>query len=142
MQPPDLSLIVVMGIFWATYWVLRITVFKPLGHILEEREATQEAAAAALQKGLDRQKDVLADIDRRLTDARRAAMAQREALRATGATRRQAMLDAAREKAQGLVVEAQGRLETDISTSRAELKGNATAIAADIASDALGRRIA
>lgn len=142
MQPPDLSLIVVMGIFWATYWVLRITLFKPLGHILEEREATQESAASALQKGLDRQKEVLADIDRRLTDARREALAQREALRAAGAARRQTLLDAAREKAQTLVAEAQGRLEADIATSRAELKGNATAIAVEIASDALGRRIA
>ena len=47
MQLPDLSLLLVMVIFWATYVVLRGFVLKPLGAILEERRRAEEAATRA-----------------------------------------------------------------------------------------------
>lgn len=142
MQLPDLSLLVVMVIFWATYWVLRIFLFKPLGHILEEREARQEAAGAALRSALERQKEVLLDIDRRLTEARRVAMGEREAIRAEAAAKRQAVLDDAREKARQTVEAAQQRLESEIAGAREELRASAKTTAAEIASVALGRKVA
>src|SRR5512143_2875313 len=96
MQLPDLSLLIALAVFWATYHVLKATVFKPLGEVLAEREKTVVAATTALQGAFDRQAQVLADVDRRLLDARREALAQRETVRAEAAARRQELLDAAR----------------------------------------------
>jgi F0F1-type ATP synthase membrane subunit b/b' len=142
MQLPDLSLLLVMVIFWATYLVLRVFVLKPLGTILEERERAVAGATAALAGMLDQEKETLAGIDRRLTEARRDALGARHAARAEANGKRQTMLDDAREKARLVVADAQGALEKDIDAARAELGKNARTTALEIASLALGRRIA
>jgi F0F1-type ATP synthase membrane subunit b/b' len=142
MQLPDLSLLLVMVIFWATYVVLRVFVLKPLGSILEERERTVVGATAALSAALDQEKETLAGIDRRLTEARREALAARQAARADANAKRQAILEDARAKARAAVAEAQAKLDGQIGVARSELEKNARTTAAEIASIALGRRIA
>jgi F-type H+-transporting ATPase subunit b len=142
MQLPDLSLFLIMAIFWATYAVLRRFVLKPLGGILEEREQAVASSTAALAAMLDQEKETLAGIDRRLTDARRDALAARHAARAEANAKRQSLLEDAREKARLAAVDAQGRLEKEIEAARSELAKTARATAVEIASLALGRRIA
>jgi len=142
MQLPDLSLFLVMAIFWATYAVLRLFVLKPLGGILAERERTVQEATAALAGMLDQEKNTLLDIDRRLTRARREALAARQAARGEANTMRQAILEAAHDETRRAAAEARTRLEKDVAAVRSELEGNARATAAEIASRALGRRIA
>ncbi|MEO8585490.1 MAG: hypothetical protein ABI584_04975 [Acidobacteriota bacterium] len=142
MQLPDLSLLLVMVIFWATFVVLKVFVLKPLGSILAERERTIAGATAALSATLDQEKETLAGIDRRLTEARREALAARHAARADANAKRQVMLEDAREKARVAVAEAQAKLDGEIGVARAELAKNAHATAAEIASLSLGRRIA
>jgi F-type H+-transporting ATPase subunit b len=142
MQLPDLSLLLVMAIFWATYAVLKMFVFTPLGAILEERERRSASATEALASTLEREKETLAAIDRRLTEARRDSLAARHASRADAAAKRQELLDAAREKARVAAAEARSRLDGDIDAARAELAKTARASALEIASRALGRRLA
>jgi len=142
MQLPDLSLLLVMAIFWATYAVLRVFVLKPLGGILAERERTAQEATAALTGMLDREKNTLLDTDRRLTQARREALDARQAARGDANARRQAILEAAHEETRRAAAEARTRLEKDVADVRSELERQARATAAEIASRALGRRIA
>ncbi len=142
MQLPDLSLLLVMAIFWATYAVLRFFILKPLGGILEGRERIVQGATAALAGMLEKEKETLAGIDERLTQARREALAARQAARGGANVKRQAILEAAHEKARRAAAEAQARLEKDVAVARAELARNARATAVEIASRALGRRIA
>ena len=142
MQLPDLSLLLIMVIFWGTYAVLRRFVLEPLGTILEERERAVASSTAALAAMLDQEKETLMGIDRRLTEARRDALAARHAARGEANARRQAILEAAREKARLAAAEAHARLERDVSAARSDLAKNARATAVEIASKALGRRIA
>ncbi|MFI5120355.1 MAG: hypothetical protein ACHQM4_08075 [Thermoanaerobaculia bacterium] len=142
MQLPDLSLLLVMAIFWATYAVLRVFILKPLGGILEGRERTVQEATAALAGMLEKEKETLASIDEQLTRARREALAARQAARGEANTKRQAILEAAHEKARRAAVDARARLEKDVAVARSELERNARATAVEIASRALGRRIA
>ena len=142
MQLPDLSLLLVMVIFWATFVVLKVFVLKPLGAILEERERAVSGATAALAAALDSEKETLAGIDRRLTEARREALAARHAARDDANQKRQAMLDEAREKARAAAADARKRLDGEIGAARSELAKNARTTAAEIASLALGRSIA
>jgi F-type H+-transporting ATPase subunit b len=142
MQLPDLSLLLIMVLFWATYAVLRAFVFKPLGTILEERETKAATATESLAKALENGKETLASIDRRLTQTRREALAARQASRDEANGKRQAVLDAAREKARLASVAAQARLDAEVVAARVELAKNVRATASEIASLALGRRIA
>ncbi len=142
MQLPDLSLLVVMALFWATFAVLKAWVFKPLGGILEAREKASASATDALASALEKEKETLAEIDRRLTDARREAVAARQAARAEANAKRQALLEAAREKARASAAAAQEKLEREVTAARAELARGARATAEELATRALGRRLA
>lgn len=142
MQLPDLSLILVVILFWATFVVLRRFLLTPLGAILASRERRVEDARAASEAALERQREVAADLDRRLTAARREALAHREAVRATAGERRQAILEDAREKARAAAIDAQARLDRDALAAREQLGAEAKAIAAEIANYALGRKVA
>jgi F0F1-type ATP synthase membrane subunit b/b' len=142
LQLPDLSLLLVMVIFWATYVVLRVFVLKPLGAILVERERAVAGATASLSAALEKEKETLAGIDRRLTEARREAVAARHAARSDANAKRQALLDDARAKARAAVGDAQAKLDGEIRVARTELAKNARATAVEIASLALGRRLA
>jgi F0F1-type ATP synthase membrane subunit b/b' len=142
MQLPDLSLFLVAIIFWATYLVLRKFLLSPLGAVLAERERTVEEARAASERALERQRENAVDLDRRLTEARREAMAHREAVRARAAESRQALLDEAKEKARVAAMEAQARLDAEALAAREQLGADAKALAAEIANYALGRKVA
>ena len=142
MQLPDLSLVVVMAIFWATYWVLRLSVFKPIGGILEEREHRAHRSAEALRLALEKEREAVAEIDRRLNETRREVLTSREAARAAANQKRQEILDRARSEAQRTVAEAQARIDASVASSREELRGSAEAIAREIASATLGRKVA
>jgi F0F1-type ATP synthase membrane subunit b/b' len=141
-QLPDLSLVVVAALFWATYWVLRQSVFGPIGGIFDEREKTVASAGDALAAALDNETKTLAEIDRRLTDARREAMAGKDAARVAANARRQEILDAAREKARAAASDAQRSLDAQVATARDQLRREARGMAAEIASRTLGRKIA
>lgn len=142
MQLPDLSLFLVVAIFWATYLVLRKFLLSPLGAVLAEREQRADAARAASEAALERQREVAVDLDRRLTEARREALVHREAVRAAAGERRQALLEEAREKARVVAGEAQASLEREVLSARQQLGAEARAIAGEIASYALGRKVA
>lgn len=142
MQLPDLSLFVVMAIFWATYWVLRVFVFGPVGSILESREHAAAHAAEALRRALEKEQEAVAEIDRRLNDARREVLGAREAARLAANERRQQILDRARGEAQQTVGAAQARLDASVAKTREDLRASAEAMAREIASVALGRKVA
>jgi F0F1-type ATP synthase membrane subunit b/b' len=139
---PDLSLFIAMALFWATYWVLRQTVFKPVGAILAGREETSAGAVEALDRALGSQREALAEIDRRLTDARREAMAAADAARTDANARRAEILEAARQKARQKAADAQKSLDSEVAAAREQLRRAAHAMGAEIASRALGRKIA
>ncbi len=118
MQLPDLSLLLVIIIFWATYGVLRKFLLGPLGAVLAERESRVESARAASEAALENQREVAIDLDRRLTEARREALAHRETVRASAGERRQAMLEEARESSRAVASEAQANLEREVLSAR------------------------
>jgi F-type H+-transporting ATPase subunit b len=142
MQLPDLSLLLIMVLFWATYAVLRAFVFKPLGAILDGREKKTATATDVLAKALENEKETLASIDRRLTETRREALAARQAARNDANATRQALLDEVREKARLAASAAQAKLDAEVVAARVELAKNVRTTAGEIASLALGRRIA
>jgi F-type H+-transporting ATPase subunit b len=142
MKLPDLSLLLVVAIFWATYWVLRTWVFKPLGGILEKREEKLDAASRSLERALEEQKDGIAKLEGRLTDARRESMAVRERSSKQAAEIRQARVAESREKIRTAAAAAQLRLDAEIIAAREELREGARAVADELVEAVLGRKVA
>ena len=142
MQLPDLSLLLIVIVFWAVYWVLRVSLFKPLGAILEGREAKTAAAQKALDEALSRHAGTLEEVDARLTQARRDALAAREASRQQASARRAATLEEAKARARAESADAVALLDKSVAAAREELSRGIAAVAAEIASSALGRKVA
>jgi F-type H+-transporting ATPase subunit b len=142
MQLPDLSILLVMVVFWATYLVLRTFLFTPLGGILAAREAASSSAYEALERAVAREEEALRAIDQKLTGARRVALAEREAVRGAANEKRQAIMDQARNSARASAEEFQARLDHEIAEAREELRRGVASVASDIAETALGRKVA
>ena len=142
MQLPDLSLLLVMAIFWATYFIFQKFVFTPLGRILEERDRDVALSAAALDRALEDERAAQSNAEARLTEARREAMALRDARRQMVSSRRQAMTDEAREAARRRLEELDKKLSAEIAAARKDLGDNAAALAAEITATVTKRRAA
>lgn len=125
----DASLLVIMGIFWVLYWVLRINVFKPLLAILEDRRTTIDSARTAHETALA-EASAKIDAERaRLTAARVAASATRDRLRKDGEAERSRVLSETKAQTEAEVGRAQAELEATVGRERSELEGRAKMLA-------------
>ena len=122
---PDASLLVIMGIFWITYWILRVFLFAPIQEILRERRETIDTARAEHEAAMQ-QADAKIDAERhRLTEARVEAAAKRDALRKEAETSRQETLGQTREETERRLTDAQEELDGIVAREREVLEGKA-----------------
>ena len=134
----DASLLVIMAIFWATYFLLRVFFFKPMVRLLEEREEkvstaqqTWEAAFAETQKRLDEERGLLAE-------TRRKAMNARVERRREAQERRLQTLAEVKKSVQVELAQASASLAQQVSTERAVLAERSRALADQITRKLLG----
>ena len=126
---PDASLLVIMGIFWITYLILKIFLFTPIQEILRERRETVETARAEHEAAMA-ETEAKIDAERgRLTDARVEAAAKRDALRKEAEEQRQQVLATTREATEKKLAEAQGELSETVDRERERLKAEARTLA-------------
>ena len=141
MQPPNLSLIIVMVCFWITFWLIQKFLLKPVGGVLAERKRRIEGAEAEWQSKHQEYLDETARLESELENAAKAAAKVRADHRQAALDRRQAILDTARQQADGKLDEAMGALEGEASAARVELERNARELAQLYASRLLGREV-
>ena len=72
------SLLVMMGIFWATYWILRVYFFRPMMALLDDRRSRVETAQALYEESQAQTHKRLEEERGRLSEARSEAMASRD----------------------------------------------------------------
>ena len=121
---------------------VHLILWRPLLAWLDERDHTsaharEEAARLDTQAG-----EQLARIEARLADARAHAGSLRQQARARAHAQETEIVTAARTEADGKIDEALGRIRTERAAASATLRGTATDLANDIASNVLGRRVA
>jgi F-type H+-transporting ATPase subunit b len=142
MNPPNLSLVLVMICFWITYWLIQKFLLKPVGAVLAERRRRIEGAEAEWQTKHREYLDATARLESELEDAARAAAAVRNEQRQGALDRRQALLTTTREQADARLGVALEELETEAQGARAELEKRARELARLFASQLLGREVA
>lgn len=136
---PDASMLVILVIFWITYWILRKFLFQPIVEILRERRETvetaraeHEAAAAQAETKIDAERE-------KLNRARVEAAARRDELRKAAEEHREAALDETREEADTRLAAAQAELEEEVAVQRKTLEVRARALADRMADKLLER---
>ncbi|HLE85320.1 MAG TPA: ATP synthase F0 subunit B [Thermoanaerobaculia bacterium] len=129
---PDASLLVIMVIFWITYWLLRWALFGPVLEILRERRETVETAQAEHEAALAQTEARIEAERTKLNQARVEAAARRDELRRAAEERRQAVLSTSREEAERRLATAGEELDRTVATERRTLDGRARELAGRI----------
>jgi F0F1-type ATP synthase membrane subunit b/b' len=138
---PNLSLLLIMACFWLVYLLVSKQFVKPLGAILDRREAevrSSREAAAGARLGLD---EALARCERELAQAAGEGQRARAALRAEGEAARRARLDTARRQGQERLAAFGDELSRVTEEARAALRAQGGELARTLAERLLGRRI-
>ena len=138
---PDLSLLVVMVIFIAEYFVVKKFFLQPVNNILEERETEVRTSADLYEKSLARFNEGVTQIEGKLHDTRRDAAQLREKFRGEAAAHRASLVERTTADAKKLVSEAEERLGRDVNEARAKLARDAESLARLAAEKILGRRV-
>jgi len=143
MQLPDLSLLLMMAVFWAVFFLLKRTLFGPLGANSRGPGAQRgtfggsppRCAGAASRRRFSRLINGSPQ-----SGGNCSCLVKPPAPRANA--KRQELLEKARADARLTVTAAQESLDRDVEKAREELRASVESTARAIASLALGRRVA
>jgi len=141
-KAPDITFVYVVLAFWIAYAILKKFLFTPLSGILEQRELEERTAARVHTESLEELSRTVARAEQALSEARREALRQREALRAEGHAHLEKRLEDARTTA-AAAVEAGGReIDSHVARLTVELPLKAAEFARGLAEKILGRKFA
>src|SRR5581483_6265036 len=126
---PDYSLLAVMAIFVAEYFVVKKFFLQPINNVLEERETETRTAFEHYEQSLARFKEATADIERRLHETRRDAAQMRDKFRSEAAAHRSGLIERTTTEAKKIVSDADVRLQRDVTEVRVKLARDADSLA-------------
>lgn len=139
---PDWSLLVILAIFIANYFVVRAFFLKPINGVLVAREQEILGAEAVFEESMARFHEATSEMEARLMEARRKGSTIREARRSEAAATRAEWIAETRQKAEGLTESAEQSLRTDVVTAREKIERESEALARLAAEKILGRQLA
>jgi F0F1-type ATP synthase membrane subunit b/b' len=138
---PDLS------VFWVVFFVLLLTLildrlfFKPLLAIIKQREDAVSSAKALADQAAAEARRATEEFDRQTATARAEVYRQMDEMRRAALDDRAALVDATRKETESALAQARADLARDVADARARLDKDADALAAEAASQILGRRV-
>lgn len=138
---PDLSLLAVMAIFLANYFVVSRFLVRPINRVLEEREHDAQSAQETYEQSLARFNQATSEIEERLHHARRDASQLRDQFRTDAATHRAGLVERTSKEAQRLVSEAETMLKKEVASARERIVRESDALARLAAERILGRAL-
>ncbi|HVR42956.1 MAG TPA: ATP synthase F0 subunit B [Thermoanaerobaculia bacterium] len=139
---PDWSLLAIMAIFIANYFVVRRFFLEPVNRVLNEREGEIESAEAGYERALGRFQEATAEMEGRLQEARRRGSEVREARRNEAAAFRNGLLEKTRAEAEAMIASAEESLRNEVARARDTILGESDRLARLAAEKILGRKLA
>ena len=125
----DPSMLAIFVVFWATFFVLRSFLFKPVYALLQERQAEVDSAHELYQKALADSEAELEEQRAQLAEVSSQARAERDELRRTAREKRQELLSDAKATAEERLAKARAALDDQVSTERSRLEGQSRDLA-------------
>ena len=140
--PPNYSLFLIMACFWLVYLLVSTQLVKPLGRVLDERDATIRAGREVYDHARQSLKEAVARCERELSAAASEGQRERASLRASGDADRRRRIEAARGQVQQRLAQLSGELDEASRAARTVLRERSSELARELASRLLGRRVA
>lgn len=138
----DGTVFIQFAIFLVMMGVLHWFVFKPYLKVQAERTRRIDGARADAQAMQERAASMLADYEQRFVAARQRGAEERARIQAEGRAYERDVLAQAREAGQRAFAAAQERVRSERETARARLLGESQALAQQVASRILDRKVA
>jgi F-type H+-transporting ATPase subunit b len=138
---PDLSLLAIMAIFIATYFVVSRFLVRPVMAVIESREHETQSALEIYEAAMARFNEATAKMEERLHVAKRQAGDVRERFRAEAAAHRAALLEQTNAEAEKVVSEADAQLTGDVAVARDKIVRDSESLARLAAERILGRPV-
>src|SRR5262249_42571004 len=138
---PDLSLLAVMAIFVAEYFVVKIFFLKPINDVLEAREVEARTAQELHEAALARLKEATDRIEQQMHEERRDASQARDKFRSEAGAYRSGLIERTSAEAKKMVSEADERLSRDVKVARDKLESDIESLARLATEKILGRRV-
>ncbi len=142
LQVPNVSMILVLAIFFAVLWLLNRFVFRPISGVLDEREHETSVAARAYAEALAEFSAAAENVEAQLSLARREALKHREERRAEGMKIRTEKIERVKAETLGKVTTASAELDRNSKSIAADLPGRIASLAQLLAEKILGRKLA
>lgn len=138
---PDASLLIVILIFIANYFVVKRLLVQPVNRVLSEREAEIRSADTLYEEALTRFNDATDQFEARLAQTRKEGAAVRERLRTEAGAHRATVVEKARKEAEAVVAEAVSSLDADVAAAREKIARDSEMLARLAAEQVLGRKV-
>jgi len=138
----DYSLIAMLGIFWAVFFLAKRNLFDPLAAVMDRRERFIRERAEALRRAETLLQEAREAFDRRLREVREEEQTAVEALRQELAASRDHALSEERARMQREIEAARARLDAEGARARKELEPAARTLAGSIIDKVLNRHVA
>jgi F-type H+-transporting ATPase subunit b len=138
---PDGTLILHIVIILVMVFVLNATLFKPINHILEERERRTRGRSGEAQDILHRVEQKMSHYEHSLREARSEGYRLMEQQRAEAMSERQAKLSTVREEINQFIAEQKNIIRAQTEEANATLASDSRRIAAEIGAQILQRPI-
>jgi len=138
---PDLSLLAIMVIFIANYWIVRTFFLRPINEVLEARETETKSAEKLYEDALARFNEATAQTEAQLHAAKRDAARVRDRFRGEAGAYRQDLVEKTNVEARAIVAEADQKLDAEVAAARLRIVAESDALARLAAERILGRAV-
>jgi len=136
---PNASLFLVFVLFIIFVFVLNRILFRPIGRVLDEREALTEGASNEARAAANRYQSELASYEASIRQARGDSYRRIEQERAAALEERKRLIDEAKQKAAQEIDRAKSEIADQAASARAFLEAESRQIAERISHTVLGR---
>jgi F-type H+-transporting ATPase subunit b len=138
---PDWSVVAIIAIFLANYFVVRRFFIKPVTEVLDWRQSEIASAERLYEESLQRFNAATSEVETRIHAAKREGAQEREARRGEALAYRDQLVTRVRGEAETLSQSARQQLESDTVTARAQIVRDSENLAHLAAEKILGRKI-
>ncbi len=125
----DLSVILIVLMLWALFFVLKKSFFDPINQILAAREAATEGAEREARERLAEVDQKSKAYSNRVKDARLESYRQQESFRAEALQRRSRVLAEGRQQGEQLLDSARQEIQSQVGVARKSLETEVNGIA-------------
>jgi F-type H+-transporting ATPase subunit b len=137
----DLTFVVQLVLFVGLTLILKPVLFDPMLKLFEEREKRIDGAKVQARKIDEKSATALSKYEAEMAKARAVANTERDKIRGEALKREQEILGAVRVATAKAIEDGKRAAHAEAVKARATLKGDATAMARELASRVLGREV-